>query len=141
MTQDRILYDGQESVGEKTEWFEVLAADVATTADRTSGLQRCTKSFGILFQIVIGALSNTPTYTPSILVPGGDTTIADATIITGSAVSSSGVSFLAIYPGGVAALGDENLDATLPREWKLKLAYSGADTTHNADTHVYARYI
>ncbi len=139
MTQDALKVANREQLGEKTDWFPLLALELASQASRTSDLQRCTNAPGVLIQFIGNAKAGSPTFTPKILVPdaaGG----ADITLVTFTAISSSGNSLIVLHPAA-ADMGSEDKIGTLPRDWKLTLTYTGADTSHNMDTAVYARYI
>lgn len=139
MSQDLLKVHSREQLGEKSDWFTVLPLQLATEATRTSDLQRCTNSRGVMLQFVGNNKANTPTFTPKILVPdaaGG----ADIAVVTFSAISSSGNTILVLHPAA-ADMGTEDKIGTLPRDWKLELTYSGASTANVMDTAVYARYI
>jgi hypothetical protein len=131
---------GQEALGEKTDWFTVLANQLATEATRTSGAFKCSNAPGILFEVVTNAEVGTVSLTPKVLVPNAVAGGADLTLVTFTAISASGTNLLVLHPSG-ADMGAEDKVGVLPREWKFELTYSGADTTHVMDTAVYARYI
>ena len=141
MTTQTNMAAGQESLGEKSDWFTVLAPEALSHATRTSQKFLTKKAKGILIHVRTDDEVNTATFTPKILVPGGDTTVADITLFTFTAISASGNNLLVVEPNGAADMGTENLAGTLPREWKFELTFGGADTTHQMDTEVYARYI
>ena len=139
MSQD-LQQQTLEFLGEKTEWFTVLAQQAATQATRTSELQRCTKADGVILEVVTANEAGTVTLTPKILVPNAVVGGADLVLVTFTAISANGTNLLVLHPTG-ADMGAEDKVGTLPREWKLELTYSGADTGHNMDSAVYARYI
>jgi hypothetical protein len=135
------VISGQEMLGEKTEgWFTVLANQLATEATRTSGTFLCTNSPGVMFEVVTNAEVGTVTLTPKVLVPNAVEGGADIAIVTFTAISASGTNILVLHPSATD-MGAEDKVGVLPREWKLELTYSGADTTHVMDSAVYARYI
>jgi hypothetical protein len=139
MSQDLIKATTQERLGEKTDWFTLLALELATEASRTSDLQRCTKAQGVMLEVVTNAKAGTVTFTPQVLVPdaaGG----ADVVVGAFTAISSSGTNILVFHPTA-ADMGAEDKVGTLPRDWRLKLLYSGASTANVMDSAVYARYI
>lgn len=139
MSQNLLGVWASENQGSKSDWFELLAAQTATQATRTSDLQACLTSPGVMLEIITNAENGSPTFTPKILVPDGAGG-ADIVIASFTAISSSGVTILVLHPSA-SDLGTEDKVGTLPKDWKLELTYAGADTGHYMDTHVYARYI
>ena len=139
MSQDLLAVTSQEQLGEKTDWFELLPAELATAATRTSGLQRCTKAGGVMLEIITQDEVGAPTITPKILVPNGAGG-TDLVLASFTAIADSG-SRLALFHE-YATGGDTAIAGALPREWKLQLEYATPDTAANTmDTHVYARYL
>lgn len=139
MSQDLLTVASQEQLGEKSDWFPLLALQLATEATRTSELQRCTKAQGVMLEIVTNAEVGAVTFTPKILVPdanGG----ADIAVASFTAISASGTNILVLHPTA-ADMGAEDKVGTLPRDWKLELTYSGASTANVMDSAAYARYI
>lgn len=139
MTANNLTVHNQERAGEKTDWFEVLPAQLLSTATRTSQLQRCTKDLGVLIEIITANEAGSASFTPKILVPDGAGG-ADVVIITFTAITANGTNTLVVYPGA-NDMGTEDKIATLPREWKLELTYAGTPASDKMDTHVFARYI
>lgn len=139
MAQDLLDIVSQERLGERTDWFTLLALELATEATRTSTLQRCTNAAGIMLEVITNNEAGAVTFTPKILVPdaaGG----SDIAIVTFTAISASGTNILVLHPAATD-MGNEDKVGVLPRDWKLELTYAGADTTHVMDSAVYARYI
>jgi hypothetical protein len=135
------IISGQQTLGEKTEgWFTVLANQVATEATRTSGTFMASRAEGIMLEVVTNAKAGTVTLTPKILVPNAVDGGADIAVVSFTAISASGTNILVLHPSA-ADMGTEDKVGTPPREWKLELTYSGADTTNVMDSAVYARYI
>ncbi len=140
MTMDLQAVTTQEFLGEKTDWFTLLANETQSEASRTSGVQRATKAAGVLLQVVTNAKAGTVTFTPQIQVPSAEDPTVGVTIAAFTAISASGTNILVFHPTA-ADMGAEDKVGTLPREWLLKMLYTGADTTNRMDTAVYARYI
>jgi hypothetical protein len=140
MSQDIQKETTQEFLGEKTDWFTVLAQQAATEATRTSQLQRCTKAQGVMLEVVTANEAGAASLTPKILVPSAVVGGADIVVATFTAITANGTNILVLHPSATD-LGTEDKIGTLPREWKLELTYSGADTTVVMDSAVYARYI
>jgi hypothetical protein len=140
MAQDLLTVASQEQLGEKSDWFLLLANQAATEATRTSDLQRCTKAQGVMLEVITNAEVGTVTFTPKILVPNAVSGGADIIVASFTAIAASGTNILVLHPTA-ADMGTEDKIGTLPREWKLELTYSGADTTNVMGTEVYARYI
>ena len=140
MSQDLLNNVSAEKLYGKSGWFEILPLESASEATRTSGEQHIQMAEGVILQVIIDNVVNTPTFTPTILLPSADTAFADEVLAAFSAIGSSGSSILAYHPAA-AGIGDSNIDGILPSDWKLSLVYAGADTTHVANTRVFARYI
>lgn len=140
MTASNLTVHNQERSGEKTDWFEVLPAELLSAATRTSELQRCDRSLGVMIEIVTANEAGAASFTPKILVPNAVAGAADLVIVTFTAITANGTNILVVYPGATD-LGTEDKVATLPREWKLELTYAGTPASDKIDTHVYARYI
>ena len=140
MTLDLLDVYAQERAGEKTDWFSILPQELLSTATRVSGLQLCTRSFGVMLQIVTANEVGAASFTPKILVPNGVSAGADLVVVTFTAIVAVGTNLLVVYPGATD-LGTEDKVATLPREWKLELTYAGTPASDKMDTLVYGRYI
>lgn len=140
MTADLHDVTAQESLGNKSDWFTILANQLATEATRTSNAFRCTKAEGLMLQVVTNAEAGTVTLTPKILVPNAVEGGADLVIASFTAIAASGTNILVLHPNA-ADMGAEDKVGTLPRDWKLELTYAGADTTNVMDSAVYGRYI
>lgn len=142
MTVSNLTVFGQERVGEKSDWFTALGLELQTEADRTSEQFLATRAGGVMLAVVLDNVAGTPAITPKIVVPSPDTTVIPNDIVVGtfSAISSSGVT-VCVFHEHASGMGDTCILGALPREWKLQLVHGGADTTHRADTEVYARYI
>lgn len=118
------------------EQVELLAAEVDTEANRTSG--SFAKSHrGILATVKVSNLVAAPTYTPSLQMrtQGGDW----VTFWTAAAaISANGTYTYLLYPDSAGATYTEKVDSVLPYCFRFVLTYSGTPTTDNADTEAYA---
>ncbi len=140
MARDMTRLEGQDKTGQKSDWFEVLPAQLLSTATRTSQLLICRFALGVMLQITTANEAGAASFTPKILVPNAIAGGADLIIATFTAITANGTNTLVLYPTATD-LGTEDKVGTLPREWKLELTYAGTPANDKIDTVAYARYI
>lgn len=140
MAQNLLKLEAYDKTGQKTDWFEVLPAELLSTATRTSQLFVCRFALGVMLQIVTANEVGAASFTPKILVPNAISGGADVVIATFTAITANGTNILVLYPTA-SDLGTEDKIGTLPREWKLELTYTGVPANDKIDTRAFARYI
>ena len=141
MAQNLLKLENQDKTYQKTDWFEVLPAELQSDVDRTSQLFIARFALGVMFQVVLANEAGAAGFTPRILVPNAIAGEADITLISFTALTADGTVLLVLYPSDLN-IGTEQLLGTLPREWKFMLDYTtGTPDTDMVDTHVFARYI
>jgi hypothetical protein len=136
MSQDLIKVHEQDQLGENSNWFTLLANTAGMNADRTSDLQRCLHSEGLMIEIIISSIGGGVSLVPKILVPNAEGT-ADLAIVTFTALTAAATTILVLHPN-TTNLGSEAKVGTLPRNWKFALGYTGPGTPTVA---AYARFL
>jgi hypothetical protein len=139
----KLRTDYQNDNGEKTEWFEVLPAQLLSTATRTSQeftMKARGQQAGMAIVVVTANEAGTASFTPELatVVAGADVKFWTAA----AAITTDTTSKYLIYPGaGTNALYTEIKSTPIPRTWKLILTYAGTPATDKIDTKVYACYL
>lgn len=141
MAQGLLKLENQDKTAQKTDWFEVLPAEVASDADRTSGLFIARFAKAVMFEVILSNEANTAGFTPKLLIPdaaGG----SDITLITFTELTANANAILVVSPYTLTGYGTEFKLGLVPREWKFMLDYTtGTPATDSFDTQVFARYL
>jgi len=132
-------FNGQARKNQKTGWFTVLAAELLSAATRVSDVFNDYYALGLMLEVVTANKTGVPTFTPKLLVPSAVS--GNLTVVTFTAISANGTSVLILYPVTLTDMGTEKKIATLPRDWRLELTYTGTPSTDKIDTRVSGRYI
>jgi len=142
MAQNLLKLESQDKTHQKTDWFEVLPAALASDADRTSGLFIARFAHGLMFQIVLANEAGAAGFTPKVLVPNAVTGGADILLQSFTALTANGTVILTLSPYTLTGFGTEFKLGMIPREWKFLLDYTtGTPATDSFDTQVFARYL
>ena len=126
---------------EKTDWFEVLPAELATTADRTSSaFQHPDPNIGLALKVVLAnevgvAISLTVNITTK--DPAGNTVVW----YTSGALINAGTTLILIKPEGGTNSLFTIVPFPLPREFYVLLDYTGTPATDKMDTLVYGAFV
>ena len=125
----------------KTDWFEILPAQLQSTATRTSQMQRNMNLDGILLSVVTANEAATASFTPSI-----KTLDAFGTVITlwtaAAAITTDTTSVYSISPNAFTNTSFTQVaNLVLPRIWYLVLTYAGTPATDKIDTKASICYI
>lgn len=133
--------DKQKNDAQKTSWFEVLPAELLTTADRTSGVFDNPYGQGLMLTVVVANEAGTFSATPKLQTAdayGGTITWWTAS----TAITANGTYQYLVYPVTlVNSAFTELATFIVPREWALFLDYTGTPATDKADTKASAAYI
>jgi hypothetical protein len=142
MAQGLLKLESQDKTGQKTDWFEVLPAAVASDADRTSQLFIARFAKAVMFQVVLANEAGAAGFTPRILVPNGVAGGSDIILQSFTALTANGTVTLTLSPYTLTGFGTEFKLGLVPREWKFQLDYTtGTPATDSFDTQVFARYL
>lgn len=125
--------------GEKSEWFEVLAAELQTTADRTSQEFSHPTSPGIMMKVVLGNEAGAFSATVNIQTPDADGSWT--TVYTSAALTANGTTLFLVYPGGGTNSLFTIVPFVMPRTWRVFLDYSATPASDKADTRIQACYL
>lgn len=106
--------------------ISVLAEEADTSANRTSGQLPLSVQRGIRLIVKIGALTTTPTFTPSVQIPdgmGGWVTIWTAA----AAISAAGTTSYLLYPSASMGGSDtEKVNLVIGQAYRVVLTFGGS---------------
>lgn len=138
-----LIVDIQKSTGQKTDWFEILPAQLLSTATRTSGMFDNPYRRGMILTLVTANEVGSTSFTPSIQTVdffGSSHTVFTADL----PITVNGTYHYLFVPVPVVNYNGtfrEIFTLDLPREWKLVLTYAGTPANDKMDTKASAGYI
>lgn len=133
--------EAQKSAAQKTDWFEVLPAELLSTATRTSQEFNNPYGMGMLLTVVVANEAGTCSFTPKLVTfDAYGTAIAWWTAAT--AITANGTYHYLVYPVSITnAAFTEVVTCPVPASFHVVLTYAGTPASDKMDTKVSACYI
>jgi len=133
--------ENEKQNAQKTGWFEVLPAELLTTADRTSGQFNNPYGMGLILTIVTANEAGAFSATPKL-----QTVDAYGTAITwwtaAAPITANGTFHYLIYPVTMSNTAfTETVAFPVPGSWRLFLDYGATPASDKADTKASAAYV
>lgn len=137
----QLIVEGQKKEAQKTSWFEVLPAQLLSTATRTSGTFDNPYGQGMVLTVVVANEAGSCSFTPKL-----QSSDAYGGVITwwtaATAITANGTYNYLIYPVTFLGTGfTETYAFSVPREWSLVLTYAGTPASDKMDTKASACYV
>lgn len=123
--------------GETTPWFTALAAELQSTATRTSDWIWVRNGEGLAFLVIVANEAGSCSFTPSIITEDPDATERTLWTAAAAIVANSTVSYW-IGPAAVTGAFTESKSAPIARKVKIRLTYAGTPANDKMDTKVFA---
>lgn len=141
---DKLNIDQQANRGENSNWFELLANELQSTADRTSLPQVNKGNSGVLIEIIAANAAGSPSFVPEVHTT--DDAGNDITLVAFTAITGNGTKFYWVHPvadktATIKSSATEYGSVSVPRDWHIKLAYTGTPASDKLDTQVRACYV
>ena len=111
-----------------TNYPDALISAIAVTSTQTSNSQANSGHRGAHIIIDVTAVATGASLTPSIIGLGKG---IEYTMLMGSAIASTGITVLKVYPGIIAAANASASDV-LPPEWRLNVDVTGGAVSFTA---------
>lgn len=131
----RLKVQSEKASAENVDW-QILRESAVLEADLVSGPWENPTATGMILHIKVGTLTNSPTYTPSLV--GYDIEYNTYVIWTAAAaISAAGDYFYWLGPGASTIGGlQEGVGAPVPREFAIFVDYAGTPATDYAEVAV-----
>lgn len=140
MSTTNLTIESQTNKGENSDAFVALAAELQSTATRTSGKFRNNKARGVLIIVTTANEAATCSFTPKIL--GYDAAGTSFVLATFTAITTNATTILIYYPAVLTGFsGTEAKVGQLPRNWSLELTYAGTPANDKMDTKADVMYL
>lgn len=126
--------------GEKTDWFTILPLKALLNADTTSGVfSHPDQGIGLALKVVTANEAGTFSATINIITydPAGNA----ITWYTSAAITTNTTTLIMIKPGGGTNSLFTIVPFPLPREFAVKVDYTGTPGTDKADVTIYGCFI
>lgn len=134
-----LTLNGQIAQAQKTEWFTVLAQELQTDVDRTSGAFYHPDADGLMLKVVVA--NEAGAFSATVNLQTVDEDGNWFTIYTSAAITTNSTTLILISENSATNTLWTIVNFPLPRTWRIFLDYTGTPATDMADTKISAAYI